>query len=298
MIATLVRRLIGRKPPPEFRHEELVGLFTAMKDANISTETTKRFAKRLARPNGGPLKGGYGLLRFDIHGNIERPLRVAKELKALEMHGLFLTMHRHPVNDAIYDAPATWDALRQIAEMDHEVGLHFDPFYLIRAHGDLYAGIGAAVAELKERGVKVQTASVHGDTRAHIKACGLQANDFFAEGYRQTKWNGQAPEGETFLAEHVKRYSQAKIAEDHGIRFFVEANFSHMGQLVGEDSPAYLSDNRRQLRVNNLPDEQGNNMLLLAAPEPLRITPEFAREVATALKTRPFLALFHPQWYA
>lgn len=297
MIATLVRRLMGRKPRPEFSHEDLAGLFLAMKDANITTETVRKFSKRLARPNGGSLKEGYGLLRFDIHGNIDRPLRVAEELSKLEMHGLFLTMHRHPVNDEIYDDPATWTSLKKIAELGHEVGLHFDPFYLIRAHGDLYEGIGVAVGELRKRGLTIEAATVHGDTRTHIKECGLQANDFFAEGFRQSRWNGKPPKGEEFLAEHVKRYSQAKIAEMHGIRYFTEPNFSDMGQLVNAKVLAYLSDNRRQLRINNLPDDAGSSGLL-ASPEPLRISPEFAHEVVMALKTRPFLALFHPQWYA
>jgi hypothetical protein len=296
MITRLVRRIIGRPPAPEFSHDELVGLFAALKEANIETETTKRFARRLGKED-GRLKEGYGLLRFDIHGNIDRPLRVAESLSALGMHGLFLTMHRHPVNEAIYDAPSTWESLTRISELGHEVGLHFDPFYLIRAYGDLYKGVAAAANDLTARGFKIQTASVHGDTRAHIKAVGLQANDFFAEGYRQTKWNGRPPKDEEFLADHVKRYSQAKIAEHCGIKYFVEANFSHMGQLVTPAAPAYLSDNRRQLRVNNLPAADGREALL-AAPEPLRISPEFAREVAMALKTRPFLALIHPQWYA
>ena len=298
MITRLVRRIIGRKPNPEFSLEELVGLFAALKEANIDTETTKRFARRLGKED-GRLKEGYGLLRFDIHGNVERPLRVAEALSALGMHGLFLTMHRHPVNETIYDAPSTWESLKRISELGHEIGLHFDPFYLIRAHGDLYKGVAAAANELTARGFKVETASVHGDTRAHIKAVGMQANDFFAEGYRQTRWNGQAPKDEEFLTGHVKQYSQAKMAEHCGIKFFVEHNFSHMGQLVTGTgvAPAYLTDNRRQLRVNNLPGSDGDGTLL-AAPEPLRITPEFAREVATALKTRPFLALIHPQWYA
>jgi hypothetical protein len=296
MIARIVRRIIGRKPAPEFSHDELVGLFAALKEANIETETTKRFARRLGKED-GRIKEGYGLLRFDIHGNVERPLRVAGALSGLGLHGLFLTMHRHPVNETIYDAPSTWEALKRISELGHEVGLHFDPFYLIRAHGDLYKGVGEAANQLTARGFKIQTASVHGDTRAHIKAVGLQANDFFAEGYRQTKWNGQAPKDEEFLVDHVKKYSLAKIAEDCGIKFFVESNFAHMGQLVTETAPAYLSDNRRQLRINNLPGGDGNGTLL-AAPEPLRISPEFAREVAMALKTRPFLALIHPQWYA
>jgi hypothetical protein len=296
MIATLVRRLIGRRAP-EFSHQELVGLFSALREAGIETETVKRFSRRLAKPEGGRLKEGYGLLRFDVHGNIERPLRVAEALAALGMHGVFLTMHRHPVNAAIYDESATWDALKKIAELGHEVGLHFDPFYLIRAHGDLYAGLAAALGEFANRGFDIQSTSVHGDTRTHIKACGLQANDFFAEGFRRTRWNGEPPQGEEFLVDHVQRYSQVKIANEHGLRFFVEPNFSHMGQLVSEEGPAYLSDNRRQLRINNLaPDQVPGGYL--AAPEALRISPEFAREAAAVLKTRPFLALIHPQWYA
>jgi len=299
MIANLVRHFVGRKPPQEFSHQELVALFAAMKEANIEAVPVDRFAKLLSRPAimMGNRRRAVGLLRFDIHGNIERPLKVAQDLHALDMHGLFLMMHRHTVNESIYARDATWDSLKMMADMGHEIGLHFDPFYLIRAHGDLYAGIGAAVDELTGRGITIRAASVHGDTRPHIKECGLQANDFFMEEFRTTRWNGRPPKGEEFLAKHVRRYSQTKIANDHGIRYFAEPNFSDSGGLVSEKMPAYLSDNHRRLRINNLPGGNSNGGFL-DAPERFRIPPEFAHEVVAALRTRPFIALFHPQWYA
>lgn len=298
MIRSLVRRLVGQKPPPEFSFQELVGLFGALKDAEIETLPVDKFVKRFSRRRGAaPRRTGFGVLRFDIHGNIERPLRVARALGDLGLHGLFLTMHRHPVNEAIYDSPTTWMSLKCIADMGHEVGLHFDPFYLIRAHGDLYAGLDAALTEMRQRGFAMDVASVHGDTRAHIKACGLQANDFFSEGFRATRWNGRPPVDEEFLAEHVRRYSQAMIAKDFGLSYFAEPNFTFNGELVSDEPPAYLSDNRRELRINNLPGDGGFDRVL-AAPEPLRISSAFVQEAAEALKTRPFLALIHPQWYA
>src|SRR5262249_42558370 len=124
-----------------------------------------------------------------------------------------------------------------------------------------------------------------------------QSNDFFVEDFRSSRWNGNPPKGEEFLVEHVRRYSQVKIAEEYGIHYFAEPNFSHMGQLLDERGPAYVTDNRRHIRVNNWVDENGQPSLLAAA-EPLRISEEFAYQVAEVLRNRLFLALFHPQWYA
>lgn len=299
MIRSLVRRLVGQKPQPEFSHRELIGLFAAFKDAEIETLPVQKFAKRMIRrrESGKARKQGFGVLRFDIHGNVERSLRVAEALSEYGLHGVFLTMHRHPVNEGIYDSPVSWVSLKRIADLGHEIGLHFDPFYLIRAHGSLYTGLRVALAEMRQRGFEMNVASVHGDTRAHIKACGLQANDFFEEGHRATRWNGEPPKEEEFLAEHVRRYSQAKIANQLGLVHFAEPNFTQNGELICDEPTAYLSDNRRQLRVNNLTDDGGPERFLMA-PEPLRISRAFAQEVAAALRERPFLALFHPQWYA
>ncbi len=287
------------RPSAEFLQSELRAFLAALKAGGIAFLPVDRFAERYAayyatdpragRPPGEP----FGMIKLDIHRNIERPLELARMLAELGIPALFLMMPRHPFTEAYYDKPRTWDILREIRGLGHEIGLHPDLFHLIRVHGDLYKGLGAALDDVRKRGFEIRTATVHGDTRAHIKACRLQANDFFTEEFRRSKWNGRAPEGEEYLADHVRKYSHKTIARDLGIEYFAEVNFVRRGEIVNDESMLYLSDNKRALELRNIPGRAEN----YSAPVQFRIAPEFTRDAAAILKERPFLALFHPQWY-
>jgi hypothetical protein len=58
----------------------------------------------------------------------------------------------------------------------------------------------------------------------------------------------------------------------------------------------YLSDNQRRLRIGHV-EGRAKDERTVEAPEVFRIAPEFTAEAAKLLARRPFLALFHPQWY-
>jgi hypothetical protein len=280
-----------------FRQEDLKRFLVALTDSGTEFCKVDEFSSRFeiyfadgaARPPAQP----FGLLKFDIHNDIKRPLAVARMLSGIGLPGLFLMMPRHPLNEGFYDRPRTWSILREICALGHEVGLHADLFNLIATYGDLYKGLDASLKDMRGHGLTIRAATVHGDTRRHIKAVRMQGNDFFEEEYRRSKWTGKPPKGEEFYADHVKRYSHRRIARDLGLEYFAEVKFLHNGQTLSDEQMLYLSDNRRSMEIRNIPGREKS----LVCEKPFQITPEFTAQAIAALKLRPFLTLLHPQWY-
>ena len=268
-----------------FPQADLSSLIARLKDNSISFLPIDRFADRL---RGAP--GGFGLLKLDIHRGIHRVQEVGRLLKSQDVHGLFLMMHRHALNADYYDAPVTWEILRELSANGHEVGLHLDPFHMIREYGDLNKGVEVALADMRGRGLNIRAATLHGDTAVHLRARKLFAHDFFAEMKFRSTWDGEPPSSEPVFAEHVGRYSFKSLAQDHGLHWFAEANFVADGEVLSSQPLAYLSDNRKTVALLNTPGGD------ISDDVPFRISSAFADKAASALKTQPFLALFHPQW--
>jgi hypothetical protein len=250
-----------------------------------------RRPRREARPD-----ANFGLLKFDIHGDIARPVEMARILNGLGVQGLFLAMHRHALNDNWYGKPEMWGALNEIRDLGHEIGIHADPFHLITTHKDLYDGLSNALEDFDNHGFKLRAMTLHGDSRPHIKKTKLQANDFFSDEFRKSKWDGVPPEGQEMLAEHVGQYKHKKLFRRCGIEYVADVNLVHEGRLIVQSQITYLSDNQRRLRIGHV-EGMAKAERTLEAPELFRISPEFTAAAAKILAKRPFLALFHPQWY-
>jgi hypothetical protein len=268
-----------------FAQAELGALVSTLEKSGIAFEPVDRFAERLKGP-----PGAFGLVKLDIHHSIRRALEVGRILKQQNVHGLYLMMHRHALSADYYDAPYTWEVLRELAGMGHEIGLHLDPFHMIREYGDLYKGVGAALTDMRGRGLAIRAATLHGDTSVHLRARKLFAYDFFAEMKFRSTWDGEPPSSEPVFVEHVGRYSFKTLAEQYGLRWFAEANFVADGAVLSSQPLAYLSDNRKTIALLNTPNGEINDAT------PFHISDDFAARAAEALKTQPFLALFHPQW--
>lgn len=268
-----------------FAQDEFAEMVASLRGAGIALLDVENFAARL-----GGETGGFGLLKFDIHHSIRRALEIGEILRRQNLPGLFLMMHRHALSADYYDAPLTWQVLRELEGMGHEVGLHLDPFHIVRQSGDLDKGVGEALADMRGRGLNIRAATLHGDTAQHLRARNLFAFDFFKELQFRSTWDSKGPDGELIFAEHVGRYSFADLARDHGLRWFAEANFVADGKVLSAQPLAYLSDNRKTMALLNTKDGE------ISDEAPFRIGAEFRARATEALKSRPFLALFHPQW--
>ena len=293
--SSLLRKFAGSD---QFQQKEFAAFIRTLKQVGIEFLPIDGFVTRYQSHYSAPQPGDakFGHLKFDIHGDIVRPVEMARTLNMLGVHGLFLIMHRHALNEDWYGTPRMWDALKEIRGLGHEVGLHVDPFHLITTHDDLYAGIDAALEDFTKQGFAMRAMTLHGDSRPHIKARKLQANDFFRDGFRKSKWDGLPPEGQEKLADHVRRYKHRKIYRKCGIDYVADANLVHQGKLIVTSPMLYLSDNQRRLRIGHIEAPVKANRTF-EAPELFTITPDFAMQAAKILARRPFLALFHPQWY-
>ncbi|HVV64376.1 MAG TPA: hypothetical protein VHC42_02825 [Rhizomicrobium sp.] len=287
----------------QFQQREFAQFAKTVRAAGIELPPVDEFCRRYAayyesadakaqKPN-----AGFGLFKFDIHADIARPVEMARILKDAGGHGLFLVMHSHGLNEAWHGSRQMWDALGEIRSLGHEIGLHADPFHLIATRGDLYAGLDEALSQLRGAGVPIRALTLHGDSRASIKARRLQANDFFADGFRRSKWDGLAPEGLEMLADHVGKYHHLTLFRRLGVEYVADVHFVRRGELLNRAPMMYLSDNQRRLRIGNIaPDVVAEG--LVEAPDTFSIPDDFGERAAGVLIRRPFLALFHPQWYA
>lgn len=295
----ILRKLTGVE---QFEQREFKAFVQGLQQADIAFLPIGEFVDRYVAYYGkhGQLRpeedAKFGHLKFDIHGDIVRPVEMARTLNRLGVHGLFLIMHRHALNEDWYGTPRMWDALKEIRDLGHEIGLHADPFHLITTDNDLYAGVSKALEDFSKNSFELRVMTLHGDSRAHIKKHRLQANDFFLDEYRKTKWDGIAPEGQEMLAEHVGRYKHKRLYRKCGIEYVADVNLVHKGQLIVQSPMMYLSDNQRRLRIGHV-ENKAKGERTMEAPELFRITPEFTAQAAKVLARRPFLALFHPQWY-
>ncbi len=286
----------------QFTQSEFRAFAAALKDAGIAFYPIDAFVDHYAAyydANPKPTNrtdAKFGHMKFDIHGDIFRPVEMARILNALDIRGMFLVMHRHALNDSWYGTQRMWDALKEIRDLGHEIGLHADPFHLITTHDDLYDGVSAALEDFASQGFAIRAITLHGDSRPHIKARKLQANDFFADGFRKSKWDGVPPEGQEKLAEHVGRYKHRRLYRRCGIEYVADGNLVRHGKLIVDAAIMYLSDNQRCLRIGNI-EHRIVKGRVLGSPDTFAITPEFTAEAITVLVRRPFLALFHPQWY-
>lgn len=278
----------------QFPQSEFATFLRALQERHIELLPVDEFASRLSDYRANKMWNKpqrFGHAKFDIHGNMRRPLEIARVMHAAGYPGLFLMMQRHPINEAFFDSETTWDTLREIRDMGHEIGLHADVFHFIRVYGDLYKGVEDALAQFRRRGFAIRSVTLHGDTAAHIKSQRLHATDFFDMPKRRSKWNGAPPAGEEFLADHVRRYSREELWRYFGIEFFSELAFSRRGLPIGKSRMLYVTDNSRSLAlsraIKNAPK----------APVPFRIDADWAAKMARTLARRPFLMLTHPQWY-
>src|ERR1700759_1987560 len=99
----VLRKLSGRD---QFHQSEFDAFIRALKDAGIAFLPIDAFVEQyqiyFAAGRHPKNDARFGHLKFDIHGDIVRPVEMARLLKRADSPGLFLMMHRHTLNDSWY----------------------------------------------------------------------------------------------------------------------------------------------------------------------------------------------------
>ncbi|MEI9932830.1 MAG: hypothetical protein WDM89_20415 [Rhizomicrobium sp.] len=90
--------------------------------------------------------------------------------------------------------------------------------------------------------------------------------------------------------------STKRLFRKCGIEYVADGNLVRNGELIVDTPIMYLSDNHRHLRIGNI-DSRIVKGRVFESSDTFAITPEFTAEAIRVLVRRPFLALFHPQWY-
>jgi hypothetical protein len=131
-------------------------------------EETLKKAKDLGYefPTVSELKEGFGnrrrflLLRHDIDSSPHYALQMAKLEHRLGVRSsYFVLMHSLHYNPA---APPHWDELREIIDMNFEVGLHYDTSFFEERHLDLLEGVRSDAAALEKiLGISIVSVSQH-----------------------------------------------------------------------------------------------------------------------------------------
>ena len=98
------------------------------------------------------------------------PFSVSEEQRALRS-AIADLMARHSSEAQVRTLMATDMGLdpkvwHELAAMGHEIGLHLDPFHMIREYGDLYKGTADALADMRSRGLTIRAATTSAVSQA------------------------------------------------------------------------------------------------------------------------------------
>ncbi len=219
------------------------------------------------------------LLKHDIHHDLRRAVRMAAAEAERGVFGVYFMMGPSRVNQAYFDLPYTWEAIRRIRGMGHSIGYHLDVMDAIEQHGDLYRGLEAMLGKFAAEGIPIETANCHGNTS--YRWANLQSYDFFRE-----TCGGASRDNESF-GRFVGAYSFAEIHERFGIRYWLDSQPNDAGRR--KSGVVYVTDNSGAL-VAHLPSRKLSSARL-------DLDKAFQSEAAGIFGRASTLVLLHPQFY-
>ncbi len=268
------------------------------------------------------------LLKHDIHALALDSLLEFASLQADRgiAASYFFMAPEHPLTRRAYSFAEQAEAMRRIGKMGFEIGIHLDPFFLIRQEG---RPLEQVVSRILERfaleGIEFGLGNTHGNSACrHPDRNGFEtAYDLFSEVARQPDF--PALKDVPLESASIIRRQRVRLA-DFG--FSVWADMPLWTARQGFVTTAYLSDNplgkRGTLRIAfqrdglggyRLADRQPPDSLstspqsrFLACPtsKPLQaastdlevpLESDDCRDWISDLATHPALMLIHPQFY-
>jgi len=228
--------------------------------------------------------GGKHYIKHDIHGDVSISLRIAKLEKDMGIKATYFCLHQHPLMQSIYDKPETWEMLRDIQLLGHEVALHVDPFILIQQYGNVNVGVTRELVKFYSEHIAIRGANCHGNT-SFSKSLNFNPRMFFSEfvppaeqgvlfGAGMTLWE----QDKTHLCTDAgwnQHYGKACV-KDMGFEYWSDASvwFPKAGQKTCD---IYFSDNYGDFGANK--------------------TQEDVDTIVAKVKSGSCLYLLHPQFY-
>lgn len=267
-----------------FSREETVAWLERLREEACEFLLPEEYVRALRSGPAPASRCPVSLLKHDIHHDFRRVVRLAEAEAEKGLHGVYFMLPAHELTAGFHGRSSTWASLREIQDMGHVLGIHVDPFELIREHGDLMGALEICLAEFSEHGLEVSTGNCHGNTT--YRETGLEPSHFFRETNRGQR-DGSDPPTSPFTP-HVSRYSLSVIADRLGLVHWFDSDPRERGEKVGD--VAYVSDNDSRITITGIP---GGG----ARSDRFTLSEAFVEESISLLGTMDSLFLIHPQFY-
>ncbi len=277
-VAALLARFRG-PPPAHFRIEDYVALLRGLRRAGASFE----------KLSAGAIEGASArrahFLKHDIHHDLVNTLLLAKAEADAGIHSAFFMMPRHHINRKYFDRPQTFEVLREIQALGHEIGLHIDGFTMVEEFGDIYRGVEAARALFRTEGIELKLANAHGNS-SYQSRFNFETVSFYKELAERpgiVPWKCE----DEFWLQHYARYRLA----DMGFELWADTLlWTPRHGLTRCDY--YVTDNSTSLKAGDLSTGQFE----VIGPK-FKITASLKRRMIANISKGSCVWLIHPQFF-
>jgi hypothetical protein len=163
--------------------DSLVQLIAGVRDAGATLHgvatwpaAARESAQRWAA--GEESSPGPQLIKHLVHDSPARAIPMARREADAEIRAIYSFLTAHPRTRRWHGSHATWDAMREIAALGHDIALHVDVLMLAHDGQDILALLERAVAEAAAEGLTVRAADSHSHDRT---GAAITPSDLFAE---------------------------------------------------------------------------------------------------------------------
>lgn len=217
-------------------------------------------------------------MKHDIHHDLENTYRMAVAEAKAGIVTTYFMMPLDPLNEAWFEQPETWDTLRAIRDLGHEMALHVCGFTLIEQYGDLGIGLTESLNRFRREGFEITTANTHGHS-SYSKKFSYDPMNFYVELARPTAAD------DPFWMSHYAKYSLL----DFGIRVWADTSLWIAGHGWWK-TDYFVSDNSSAINAGAIdaPDWEVKG-------KPFDLSPAHRAAVAAKISQGSCLYLIHPQ---
>jgi hypothetical protein len=224
----------------------------------------------------------FHFLKHDIHADLLNTIKMAELEATLKIPATYFMMHRHSLNQKFYDSAATWEALRLIQSLGHEVSVHVDGFVLIERYGDLKVGVREELRKFSDEGLRIRGGNTHGNSR-YQKALNFEPMNFYREVINRSYYCTNE-----FWNSHYGRYS----LQDLGFEYWADnAVWFAPDKYVVPDM--YVSDNSTGWNILRT-----STLTWFMIGIPYSLSAKYIGEIIAATKGATCNYLVHPQFYS
>ncbi|MFI4997584.1 MAG: hypothetical protein ACHQAQ_17600 [Hyphomicrobiales bacterium] len=270
---------LRRPDPTHFLIGDYVALLRGLVDAGVSFEALGPAAVA------GASARRVHFLKHDIHHDLVNTQLIARAEAEAGIRSSFFMMPRHRINQKYFDRPETFEVLRKIQELGHQVGLHIDGFAMIEEFGDLYRGVEAARSLFSKEGIELKIANTHGNSsyQARLK---LETVAFFKELAERPGAEPLRCE-DKFWLEHYARYRLSQM----GFELWADTLlWTRQHGLTRCDY--YVTDNSTRIKAGDL----STGAFEVVGPK-FKISGPLKRRMIKNIKKGSCIWLIHPQFF-